>query len=103
MEGRGDVVKHEVLKKSWVLRVKDERTWTDQLLRVKKGNGTQELAPAGFKSHGTHLPQLYLQNHHVGGLKLAVVLQGVYLHPRNWQTLQNRAFFPGNQLLDICH
>ena len=31
MEGRGDVVKHEVLKKSWVLRVKDERTWTDEL------------------------------------------------------------------------
>ena len=27
MEGRGDVVKHEVLKKSWVLRVKHEQTW----------------------------------------------------------------------------
>lgn len=67
---------------------------------VKKDNGTQELAPVGFMSHSTHLPQLHLpqlhiQNHHVGGLKLAVVLQGVYLHPRNWQTLQNRAFFQG--------
>ena len=68
---------------------------------MKKGNGTQELAPAGFMSHGTHLPQLHLQNHHVGGLKLAVFLQGVYFHPRNWQTLQG--FLPGNQLLDICH
>ena len=31
MEERGNVVRHEVLKKSWLLRVKDEQTWTDQL------------------------------------------------------------------------
>lgn len=97
MEGRGDVVKHEVLQKSWVLRVKDERLGliSCEERQWHPGNGSW-----GFMSHGTHLPQLHLpqlhiQNHHVGGLKLAVVLQGVYLHPRNRQTLQNRAFFQG--------